>query len=420
MGGAARLAAWAVAALSAALAQELVVSTVLQEPWVRRDAVSGAMSGILPELVAGFPRLPAWRGVFGDAALRWTVNDGYGAVVNGSWSGTIGDVYGGVANVSVAVLSITQLRLGAVQFTTPFQATGNAWAVKASRGGDEVRLWSFLTPFSVQLWILVVFVMVRAQRSEPATRPQHTRVAAPRLNSPTRGLARESPSCPAVRSWPPALARVSASFSNAFPSRRWPPVRPACARATSCVRPGARCAWATARSVSLPHRLPAQSFAAAPRRALAHSPRMIATKRLQKELLAIAKDPPPFIRVRCRAREAPTRPRAEQRWSSTPRSQAKPLETDILSWHYVIEGPPGSPYAGGHYHGCIKFPSEYPLKPPSVMMLTPSGRFAPGQRLCLVSCARHRRDRHRPPTCVAAHRAPRVRIAHASHSHRSP
>ena len=49
----------------------------------------------------------------------------------------------------------------------------------------------------------------------------------------------------------------------------------------------------------------------------------------------------------------------------------QPLPSNMLEWHYVIEGPPGSPYQGGFYHGIIRFPQEYPYKPPSIRMLTP-------------------------------------------------
>lgn len=66
-----------------------------------------------------------------------------------------------------------------------------------------------------------------------------------------------------------------------------------------------------------------------------------------------------------------------------PKVLAFPNESNILEWHYVIEGSTGTPYAGGHYHGKLIFPKEYPLKPPSVIMLTPSGRFKPNRRLCL-------------------------------------
>ncbi|CEP02152.1 E2 ubiquitin-conjugating enzyme [Plasmodiophora brassicae] len=66
-----------------------------------------------------------------------------------------------------------------------------------------------------------------------------------------------------------------------------------------------------------------------------------------------------------------------------PNIEAVPLDSNILEWHYVVTGPPDSPYEGGVYHGKIKFPSEYPYKPPSIFMITPSGRFQPNTRLCL-------------------------------------
>ncbi|KAJ3215637.1 Ubiquitin-conjugating enzyme E2 6 [Dinochytrium kinnereticum] len=83
-----------------------------------------------------------------------------------------------------------------------------------------------------------------------------------------------------------------------------------------------------------------------------------AYKRLAKEYMLITQNPPPFI-------------------------QAKPLEDDILEWHYVVRGPPDSPYAGGEYHGKLIFPDSYPYKPPGIKMFTPNGRFQTDYRLCL-------------------------------------
>jgi ubiquitin-protein ligase len=80
--------------------------------------------------------------------------------------------------------------------------------------------------------------------------------------------------------------------------------------------------------------------------------------RLRKELQALTKDPLPNI-------------------------TAYPLDENILEWHYMIRGPAGSPFHGGCYHGKLKFPSEYPFKPPAIYMLTPNGRFKPNQKLCL-------------------------------------
>lgn len=81
-------------------------------------------------------------------------------------------------------------------------------------------------------------------------------------------------------------------------------------------------------------------------------------RRLQKECVSLRKSPVEYI-------------------------SCHPLDSDILQWHYVITGPPDSPYEGGKYHGKLKFPTEYPLKPPSVIMFTPSGRFKPARKLCL-------------------------------------
>lgn len=54
---------------------------------------------------------------------------------------------------------------------------------------------------------------------------------------------------------------------------------------------------------------------------------------------------------------------------------ACPNEANILEWHYVIIGPKESPYYNGIYHGVVKFPNEYPYKPPSIQIYTPNGRF---------------------------------------------
>jgi ubiquitin-conjugating enzyme E2 J2 len=66
-----------------------------------------------------------------------------------------------------------------------------------------------------------------------------------------------------------------------------------------------------------------------------------------------------------------------------PYISAEPLHSNILEWHYVVKGPENSPYEGGYYHGKLVFPREFPFKPPSIYMLTPSGRFNVSTRLCL-------------------------------------
>ena len=65
-----------------------------------------------------------------------------------------------------------------------------------------------------------------------------------------------------------------------------------------------------------------------------------------------------------------------------PGIEAHPLDANILEWHFVLRCVQ-PPYAGGEYHGLLEFPPEYPMQPPSFKVLTPSGRFKPGVRLCL-------------------------------------
>lgn len=69
--------------------------------------------------------------------------------------------------------------------------------------------------------------------------------------------------------------------------------------------------------------------------------------------------------------------------------EAKPLPNNLLEWHYVIKGPKNTPYENGYYHGVLKFPSDYPYKPPSIQLLTPNGRFSTNTRLCLSNSDYH-------------------------------
>lgn len=62
---------------------------------------------------------------------------------------------------------------------------------------------------------------------------------------------------------------------------------------------------------------------------------------------------------------------------------AQPLEENLFEWHFTVKGPSDTPFQGGRYHGRIVFPPEYPMKPPSIIMLTENGRFSVSTKLCL-------------------------------------
>lgn len=68
---------------------------------------------------------------------------------------------------------------------------------------------------------------------------------------------------------------------------------------------------------------------------------------------------------------------------------AHPFPSNLLEWHFVLEGGKGTEYEGGVYHGIMQFPPAYPYRPPSLQMLTPSGRFAVSQKICLSNTDYH-------------------------------
>lgn len=72
-----------------------------------------------------------------------------------------------------------------------------------------------------------------------------------------------------------------------------------------------------------------------------------------------------------------------------PLFHAEPLPDNLFEWHFSFRGPPSSVYEGGIYHGKIILPLEYPLQPPTVMMLSPSGRFEENKKICLSATGFH-------------------------------
>ncbi len=69
-------------------------------------------------------------------------------------------------------------------------------------------------------------------------------------------------------------------------------------------------------------------------------------KRLQKELQGLQENPIGYV-------------------------SAAPNDENIFDWTATIIGPPETPYEGGVFTVLIKFPPDYPFKPPKILFSTP-------------------------------------------------
>ena len=84
---------------------------------------------------------------------------------------------------------------------------------------------------------------------------------------------------------------------------------------------------------------------------------------------------------------------------ASPAFHAEAVEEDIFEWHFAILGAEDSEFEGGIYHGRVLLPPEYPFKPPSFVLLTPSGRFETNTKICL-SITQHHPEHWQPSWSV--------------------
>lgn len=68
----------------------------------------------------------------------------------------------------------------------------------------------------------------------------------------------------------------------------------------------------------------------------------------------------------------------------------KPIDNNLCIWYAVIHDLKDTEYAGGVYLMKIMVPDKYPLSPPDIMMLTPSGRFDINKKLCTSFTGYHK------------------------------
>ena len=82
----------------------------------------------------------------------------YGEVRDGRWTGMVGDVISGSADLIVGAFSMTSSRMAAISYTEPFYQ--NEFALVTGKDGRSQSIWAFLSPFSAEVCVVVVVVVV--------------------------------------------------------------------------------------------------------------------------------------------------------------------------------------------------------------------------------------------------------------------
>ena len=67
----------------------------------------------------------------------------------------------------------------------------------------------------------------------------------------------------------------------------------------------------------------------------------------------------------------------------------RPDDSNMLLWYFIVCDIKATPYEGGYYFGKISLPSEYPLKAPDFIFITPNGRFETNRKICTTFSAYH-------------------------------
>jgi len=89
--------------------------------------------------------------------LNLKVVDTYGKYdeSTGQWSGMIGELIGGTADMAIADLTITDNRMEVIDFSTPFMKGGITLLHKKPEQFDG-SIFSFLDPFNTEVWIVII------------------------------------------------------------------------------------------------------------------------------------------------------------------------------------------------------------------------------------------------------------------------
>ncbi|XP_025016477.1 glutamate receptor ionotropic, kainate 2 isoform X1 [Tetranychus urticae] len=136
----------------------VVVTTILNEPFAmlkgsaREKSQNERYEGYAIDLIDELSKVLLFKYIF-----REVKDEAYGTLneTTGEWNGMIGELIRGEADLAIADLTITSKREEAVDFTLPFMNTGISILFRKPTK-KVTTLFSFLSPFSMVVWVYVV------------------------------------------------------------------------------------------------------------------------------------------------------------------------------------------------------------------------------------------------------------------------
>lgn len=135
-----------------------IVTTILNEPYAmlkgsaREKAQNERYEGYAIDLIDELSKILHFKYIFKEVK-----DNAYGTLneTSGDWNGMIGELIRGEADLAIADLTITSKREEAVDFTLPFMNTGISILFRKPTK-KVTTLFSFLSPFSMVVWVYVV------------------------------------------------------------------------------------------------------------------------------------------------------------------------------------------------------------------------------------------------------------------------
>ncbi|XP_050401989.2 glutamate receptor ionotropic, NMDA 3A [Patella vulgata] len=84
----------------------------------------------------------------------------YGSFANDTWTGMVGDIVNGAADIIAGAFSVTSSRLTAISYSEPYFQSD--YAMVTSVDGRSTSMWAFLKPFSFEVWICILLSSIAA------------------------------------------------------------------------------------------------------------------------------------------------------------------------------------------------------------------------------------------------------------------